>query len=317
MSGDVQIRQLEYLLALARERHFSRAAAACHVSQSALSAAMRKLEAELGVTITERGHRFTGFTAEGAQVVEWAERILAKRDALRSDLIRMHHGITDTLRIGVIPTAAPVAALLTSAFHERNPRSRLRIETSSSQEIVQRLARFDLDAGLVYLDEHPIPGAHGFRLYRERYILLTAANGPLGERRTVRWAEAAQLPLCALTPAMQHRTILAKAMAMDGARLEPMVETDTMDALHAHLRTTRWSSIIAHSSLHGFRVPPGMRAIPLVGIAARPRVGIIIGDRQPVSILAGALLDTARELDVSAELERAAIAILTAAGPGR
>ncbi len=98
MSGDVQIRQLEYLLALARERHFSRAAAACHVSQSALSAAMRKLEAELGVTITERGHRFTGFTAEGARVVEWAERILAKRDALRSDLIRMHHGITDTLR---------------------------------------------------------------------------------------------------------------------------------------------------------------------------------------------------------------------------
>lgn len=174
--GMSRSRQLEYLLALARERHFSRAAAACHVSQSALSAAICKMEVELGVTIIERGHRFTGFTAEGAQVVEWAERMLTKRDALRFDLIRMHHGITDTLRVGVIPTAAPVAALLTIAFHERNPRSRLRIDTSSSREIVQRLARFDLDAGLVYLDEHPIPGAHGFQLYRERYILLTAAN---------------------------------------------------------------------------------------------------------------------------------------------
>ncbi|MFD1533608.1 LysR family transcriptional regulator [Pseudonocardia aurantiaca] len=72
MPGDIQISQLEYVAALARERHFGRAAATCHVSQSALSEAIRKLEAELGDTIVERDHRFGGFTAEGGRVVEWA-----------------------------------------------------------------------------------------------------------------------------------------------------------------------------------------------------------------------------------------------------
>jgi DNA-binding transcriptional LysR family regulator len=99
VSGDIRIRQLEYVVALARERHFGRAAAACHVSQSALSDAMRELEAELGIVIVERGRRFGGFTTEGGRVVEWAQRILAERDAMRADLTRMHGGLTGTLAL--------------------------------------------------------------------------------------------------------------------------------------------------------------------------------------------------------------------------
>ena len=60
MSGDILLRQLEYLVALDREQHFGRAAAACHVSQPALSAALRKLESQLGVTIVNRGQRYGG-----------------------------------------------------------------------------------------------------------------------------------------------------------------------------------------------------------------------------------------------------------------
>ena len=308
------MRQLEYLVALAHEHHFGRAAAACHASQPALSAAVRKLEAELGVTIVQRGHRFAGFTAEGRQVVGWAHRILAERDALRSDLGRMRGGLTTTLRIGAIPTAVPATAFLTDALRARHPRARVGIEILSSREIMHRLAEFDLDVGLTYLDSDPASGdppAGTCRreLYRERYVLLTPADGPLGERDTVGWAEAAQLPLCALNTTMQNRRILDEAMTAAGARLTPVVETDTVAAIYAHLASGQRSSIIAHTWLHAFGVPVGMCAIPLAGPLPRPAVGIVTAQRQPTSIVAEALLEAVQDLDVAGRLEQSGAAL--------
>ena len=80
------LRQLEYLAALAREKHFGRAAQACHVTQPTLSAAIRLLEDDLGAPIVERGHRFVGLTAQGRLVLDHAHRILAEAENLRRGL---------------------------------------------------------------------------------------------------------------------------------------------------------------------------------------------------------------------------------------
>lgn len=104
------LRQLEYLVALARERHFARAAAACYVSQPSLSAAIRRLEHELDVPIVRRGRRYEGLTPEGEVVLAWAHRILAERDALHQELSALRGGLTGTLRLGVVPTALPAAS---------------------------------------------------------------------------------------------------------------------------------------------------------------------------------------------------------------
>jgi DNA-binding transcriptional LysR family regulator len=310
----VQIRQLEYLVALAHERHFGRAAAACHASQPALSAALRKLEHSLGVTIILRGRRFEGFTPEGTRVVGWAHRILAERDALRTDLGRMRQGLTATLRIGAIPTAVPATALLTDAFTAAHPHARVRIEALSSREIGRRLAEFDLDAGLTYLDGRRSRSA--IELYRERYVLLTPADGPMGERKVVGWAEAAELPLCTLTPSMQNRRILDDAVLAAGAQLTPVVETDTVAALYGHLTGGRRSSIIAHTWLHTLGVPPGLRAIPLPEVRPRPAIGLVTADQQPIPIVAEALLDAVRDLDVAGALDASADeALARLAGP--
>lgn len=303
MSGDVQIRQLEYLVALAHERHFGRAAAACHASQPALSAALRRLEAELGVTLVARGRRFEGFTTEGHRVVGWAHRILAERDALRSDLGRLRRGLTATLRIGAIPTAVPATALLADAFHTRHPHAHIRVETMSSRDLAQRLAEFDLDVGLTYLDRGAPDGTTACELYRERYLLLTPMDGPHAGRSSVGWAEAATLPLCALVDAMHNRQILDAAVAADGGHLDPVVETDTVDALYAHLGSGR-STIIAHTWLRTLGAPAGMCVVPMAGDGPRPAVGLVAADRRPTSLVAAALLDAVRDLDVAAELER-------------
>jgi DNA-binding transcriptional LysR family regulator len=306
--GDVQIRQLEYLVALAHERHFGRAAEVCHASQPALSAALRKLEQSLGVTIILRGRRFEGFTPEGTRVVGWAHRILAERDALRTDLGRMRQGLTATLRIGAIPTAVPATALLTDAFTEHHPHARVRVEALSSRDIGRRLAEFDLDAGLTYLDGALSPPA--VELYRERYVLLTPEDSPLAGRQSVGWAEAAELPLCTLVPSMQNRRILDDAVRAAGARLAPVVETDTVAALYGHLTSGRRSTIIAHPWLHALGVPQGLRAIPLPEVAPRPAIGLITADQQPTSIVAEALLEVVRGLDVAAALDLSAAQVL-------
>ena len=92
-------RQLEYLVALAREKHFGRAAEACHVSQPTLSAAIRLLEEDLGATIVERRHRFVGLTPQGRMAVEHAHRILAETENLRLGLEEIDKGLTGRLRI--------------------------------------------------------------------------------------------------------------------------------------------------------------------------------------------------------------------------
>ena len=76
IGAKMDIRQLQYFVALAREKHFTRAAQACHVSQPTLSGRIRQLEQELGVPIVERGHRFHGLTADGERVLKWAHAIL-------------------------------------------------------------------------------------------------------------------------------------------------------------------------------------------------------------------------------------------------
>jgi DNA-binding transcriptional LysR family regulator len=299
----VLLRQLEYLVALARERHFARAADACHVSQPSLSAAIRKLERELDVTIVQRAPRFTGLTPEGERVLLWAHRILAEADALRQDLSTMRNSLTGVLRVGAIPTALTAASLLTTAFCERHPHARVTLESLSSREITSRLAEFELDIAMTYVDDEELGNVRATPLYEERYLLLTPNDGKLADRTSVRWAEVATIPLCLLGRQMRNRRILDEIFAAAGAAVVPTIETDTVSALYAHVATHKWSSVIAHAWLHMFGVPEGMRVVRLESPALVPQIGLVVADHNPEPIVARALLDIARDVDVRGTLD--------------
>ena len=130
------IRHLEYLVALARERHFARAAAACNVTQPALSAGIKQLEESLGVPIVDRDHRFQQFTPAGERVLAWARRLLAERDALAQELGRTDGGVAGHLRIGAIPVALPVLSLLTTPFVSKHRRVRITVTSLTSVELL-------------------------------------------------------------------------------------------------------------------------------------------------------------------------------------
>ena len=296
--------QLKYLTALAKERHFARAAQACHVSQPALSAAIRKLEAEFRVPIVRRNNRFMGFTHEGERIVAWAQRVLAEHDTLVENVRSLREGLSGRLRIGAIPTTLSSISLITSAFCERHPLVTLSVVSMTSSEIQRGLADFQIDVGLTYVDNEPIEHVRKQPVYREHYALLTAEKGLLDGRETITWAEAAELPLCLLSPDMQNRRIVDQAFRRAGVEAVPKVETNSVTALCSYVNENRWSAVMPHAWLSLHSVPEGMRAIPLVEPEVSKQIGLVVADRDPEPVLARALLETLADTDPQARIDR-------------
>lgn len=164
------IRQLNYLVALAHEKHFARAAETCHVSQPTLSAGIQNLEEELGIPLVRRGQRFEGFTVEGERVLAWAQRILAYWDSLKQDVQSICDQPAGELRFGAIPTTLPIVSLLTTPCRTRFPGITYSIFSLPSVEIMKQIESYELDMGITYLESTKQPQFRELPLYRERYI---------------------------------------------------------------------------------------------------------------------------------------------------
>ncbi|MEU6841135.1 LysR family transcriptional regulator [Streptomyces sp. NPDC046716] len=286
------LRQLEYLVALAGTGHFARAAQNCFVSQPTLSEGIRKLESELGVPLVRRGHRFEGLTAEGEEVVVWARRMLADRDAMTAGLAALRSGLEGELRIGAVPTAVAAVALLTQPFCAANPHTTVRVHADlQGDEIVRRLRAFELHGAVTYPTREP--GLPFVPLYGERYVLLTQESADV-DAQGVGWAEAAALPLCLLHPRMVGRQVLDAVFTELRVAVAPRVETDSIASLIAHVRTGHWSTVVPHTWLHVFGIPAGMRAVPLLRPRRSASIGLLLPPRAPLSVMEQALADLAR-----------------------
>ena len=207
------IDKLELLLALAKEKHFGRAAEACGVTQPTMSMGLKQLEEILGVTLVHRGSRFLGFTPEGERVLDWARRIVGDTRAMREEIDTLKQGLSGEIRIAAIPPVLGIVASLTTPFRARHPNVRFRIVSCTATEVLALLENLEVDAGLTYLDNEPLGKVRTIPLYDESYRLLTAPDGPYGDRDQVTWHEVGQLPLCLPTPDMQispdHRSRIA------------------------------------------------------------------------------------------------------------
>lgn len=289
-------KNLEYLVALAREQHFGRAAAACDVTQPTLSAGIRQLEDEMGVLIVARGQRFEGLTLEGQRVLAWARRILADVEALTQDVSAMRAGLAGRLRVGAIPTALPVIALFTTPFAQVYPGVTIDIRSLSSIEIQRGFDAFELDAGFSYIDNEPLARVRTAPLFSERYLFLTPVDGPFGTRETVSWREAAEVPLCLLTPDMQNRRIVNGHFRAAGVDPLVAVETNSIATLCSHVITGAWSSVLPEAIVYLMGAVPGTRALPLTDPAAAHTIGVFVHERDPLSPIARAFFTAAASI---------------------
>jgi LysR family transcriptional regulator, hydrogen peroxide-inducible genes activator len=163
-------KQLRYLIALADNAHFGRAAAAVNVSQPALSVQIRQLEAALGVRLVERGARETVITPTGRDIVRRARAILAEVAEIEQ-VARWDRGLAGRLRVGVIPTVAPY--LLPSALprlRARNLSLDLGVREAQTDRLIDEVRQGALDAAVVALPV-PEPGLVAAALFDDRFLL--------------------------------------------------------------------------------------------------------------------------------------------------
>jgi DNA-binding transcriptional LysR family regulator len=293
------IDKLSFLLALAREKHFGRAAESCAVTQPTLSAGIKQLEEQMDVLLVNRGSRFQGFTPEGERVLDWARRIVGDTRAMQEEISALRYGLSGRLRIAVIPTALPMIAALTTPYREKHPNVQFTIYSRTSTEILDLLENLEIDAGITYVENEPIGRVTTVPLYRERYRLLTSADAPLGNRDTVTWAEVAQVPLCLLTPDMQNRRIIDRLLKSAGGESRPTLESDSMILLFSHVRTGRWSSVMPAKLAETLGLTDTIRAIPIAGPEAVQTIGLVVPAREPTTPLTAALVEVASALALS------------------
>ena len=180
--------QLEYLLALQRERHFGRAAAACHVSQPTLSTQVQKLEAELGVVVFDRQTRPLEPTAPGRRVLELARDVVSAHQRLLASVAAMGE-LAGPFTLGVIPTLAPyVLPWFLGPFAERHPRVELTVVERPTEAIVRELHEGRMDAAVLAtpVDEAALVEE---RLFYDPFYVYAQAGSPVLEADAVDLAQ--------------------------------------------------------------------------------------------------------------------------------
>jgi DNA-binding transcriptional LysR family regulator len=287
---------LKYLVALDDHRHFGRAALACHVTQPALSNALRSLEESFGAAIVKRGRSFGGFTTEGERILVSARRMLHEHELLTQDLRSGADDPRGHLLIGAVPTAVPVAARFAAMLQALHPGIVPTVRSMSSVELETRLESMALDMGLGYTErlDNSRSQLRVLPQYTERYFLLrkaapaAAAHSPIGP--TMSWAEAATFPLCLLSAEMHNRTVVDRAFAAAGVQPSPAIETNSVLALAVSVVAGRVCSIMPGALVGAVQGYRELEARPLVGPEVEVPIAFMVHDtNRPSRTLAAAL----------------------------
>jgi len=303
---------LRYLVALAEHRHFARAAQSCHITQPALSNALRALEKEFGTPIVRRARSYAGLTPEGEQVLASARRMLREHALLQQELASRADRPQGRLQLGVVPTAVPVAARFAALLQATHPGIAPVVRALSSQEIEEGLENLSLDLALGFTGRLKKGGPFAvLPQYGEHYFLLRrvqeacgAAGASLRLGAAMRWADAAQLPLCLLTPEMHNRSLVDQAFAQAGAAVAPVMETNSVLTLALSVLAGDVCSVLPGALVGAVRSQGELEALPLVDPEMVTPVGFIYLGQATASRVLQAALGLASDAQWQREVAR-------------
>jgi len=181
--------ELRYIVALARERHFGRAAEACFVSQPTLSVGIRKIEEELGVTLFERGGGEVTPTPVGERVIEQAQRVLEQAQDIREIAKQGKDPLLGSLRLGIIYTIAPyLLPSLVRVLHARAPQMPLHLRENYTERLREMLKQGDIDAAILALPFEE-PGCAIEPLYDENFVVAVPRDHAWAQRKSLKAAD--------------------------------------------------------------------------------------------------------------------------------
>ncbi|MGJ0204876.1 LysR substrate-binding domain-containing protein [Leucobacter sp. gxy201] len=261
----MELQQLRYVIALAEEMNFTRAAERCFVVQSSLSHQVKALERELGVALFARSSRRVELTAAGAAFVAQARASLAAAERAVSDAAAANGRIRGTLTVGVIPTvtAIDIPAGL-GRFHRTHPEVRIRLRGGGSDEFIAAIRAGRMDAAVLGLpDSTPPIGVNARVLARERLVAVLSSAHRLARRRRLRLVDLADEVFVDFPAGTPGRAPSDLAFHAAGVRRDVAFEAMSTDLI---LDLVRQGLVIA--LLSPAVVPTGaddLRTIPVAG----------------------------------------------------
>ena len=290
---DVQIGQLRCFLAVADQRHFTRAARDLGLAQPSVSAQVRGLEADLG---TELFHRMKGnltLTPAGEALLPFARRILADVDAARSEVSDVGGLARGRIAIGATPSlAATLVPPVLARFHTAHPGIELAIREAGSVDLVTALEEGSVDIALVILPvRHDVLETQP--LLREELVVAVARSHPLAKRRTVAMTDLRDVPLVMFREGYDLRSATEAACRAAGFAPVFAVEGGEMDGVLALTAAGLGAAIVP-----SLVVRPGgaLRAVRIERSALTRTVGVAHRRDRRLSRAAQELIDTARGL---------------------
>jgi DNA-binding transcriptional LysR family regulator len=226
----MELRQLRYLVALADECHFTRAAAREHIAQPALSQQIRRLEAEVGLALVERTTRKVALTGAGELLVARARHILSELEAATAELQTLAGVQGGRLSVGALHTMGPVdLSLLLASFHRNHPAVELTVREQSSEELAEMLRDDVIDLAFLSVTERiQSRGLQLHRLVSEELVAVLPTAHPLAGRDGVTLTELAGDPFVSFRPGSRLRELLDSAAA--GAGFEPRIALESNES---------------------------------------------------------------------------------------
>jgi len=226
----MELRQLRYLVAVADECHFTRAAAREHVAQPALSQQIRRLENELGIALVQRTTRRVAMTEAGELLVARARRALAELDSAQAELDNLSGIQAGHVSVGALHTMGPVdLSLLLASFHERHPGVELTVREQSSEELAAMLRDDEVDLAFLSVTERiQSRGLTLRQLVTEELVAVLPPTHGLARRERVRLVELAHEPFVSFREGARLRELLVSAAA--GVGFDPRIAFESNES---------------------------------------------------------------------------------------
>ena len=228
----MELRQLEYFIAVAEEANFTRAAERVHISQSGVSAQIRQLEHDLGATLIDRSGRTASLTPAGSAALLPARAALASVDAVRQAVDEVNGLIRGQLVVGMV-TACTVTPLFDAlaAYHLAHPGIEISLIEDNSDRLIERVRTGTADLALIGAAGAPPPGLDALPIVSERLVAAVPPDHPLAGRARVALADLGGYPIVCMPEGTGVRTVFDQACAAAGRVLDITLQASAPGAV--------------------------------------------------------------------------------------
>jgi LysR family cyn operon transcriptional activator len=269
----IELRHLRYFLAVAEERHFTRAAEKLHVTQPTLSHQIREFEGQLALSLFDRVGRRVKLTAAGEMLLPHARRVIRALADAQTELDEMHGLKRGTLKVGIIQTVnSCVIPDIVARFGAAHPGINVTCSEMAVADIESELESGSLDLGISFLPPYR-KNLTGQKLFAEELVAVVTADHALAAKRNLRIRDVARHPMVLLAQKFCTRQLIDRAMSEAGVQPDVKVEMNTVDSILSTVRRTQLVTLLPELAL--CQRDTGLKAIAITEPAPRRSVGLV------------------------------------------